>query len=169
MNPIVPAKSLRRHQTHTGLVAPALALLLAATYCLEAADKLESATTNAGPSVNWNTNPAHWERQIEQRQPSSAVRLGKSDFTVSGPLVDGLRRQRSAAGRSLGKRLLSLPVVRLFVPQPMPSPPGGGPYFLWGERDASWASFSKSPAPLGNTDNPIHREASGSLISVGLK
>ena len=129
----------------------------------------DSAELDSSISSNWNTNPAHWERMLEQRKASSAVQIGKSDFTISGPLVDGVRRKRTTGERSLGKRLLGLPIVRLFVPQPMPSPPGGGRYLLWGERSESWASISRAPAPLGNTDNPIHREVSGSLISVGLK
>lgn len=141
--------------------------LLGSTLCLSA--QSDSAEFHSSPPSNWNTNPAHWERMLEQRKASSAIQIGKSDFTISGPLVEGVRRQRATGERSLGKRLLGLPVVRLFVPQPMPSPPGGGRYFLWGERDQSWASFSRTPAPLGNSDNPIHREVSGSLISVGLK
>lgn len=141
--------------------------LLASTVCLPA--QSDSAEFNSSIPPNWNTNPAHWERRLEQRKNSAELRLGKSDWTISGPLVDGMRRKRSTGERSLGKRLLGLPLVRLFVPQPMPSPPGGGPYFRWGQRDQLWASISQAPAPLGNTDNPIHRDGGVSLISVGLK
>ena len=144
-----------------------LATFFASAVCLPA--QTDSAEFRSSPTPNWNTNPAHWERMLEQHKASSALQIGKSDFTLSGPLVDGVRRKRTIGERSLGKRLLGLPIVRLFVPQPMPSPPGGGRYILGGERDQSWASFSRAPAPLGNTDNPIHREVSGSLISVGLK
>lgn len=141
--------------------------LMASSVCLPA--QTDSAELNSSTQPNWNTNPAHWERMLEQRKVSSAIQVGRSDFVISGPLVDGVRRKRITGERSLGKRLLDWPVVRLFVPEPMPSPPGGGRYFLWGERDQLWASISRAPAPLGNTDNPIHREVSGSLISVGLK
>jgi hypothetical protein len=160
------------NQSHPGRGDPRLrlfiiAFLLASTIWLPA--QTNSMELNSSTSTSWNTNPAHWERMIEQRKTSSALRIGKSDFTISGPLVDGLRRKRFTGERSLGKRLLGLPVVRLFVPQPMPSPPGGGRYFCWGERAESWSSISKAPAPLGNTDNPIHHEAVGTLISIGLK
>jgi len=141
--------------------------LLVSTLCLSA--QSDSADFHSSPPSNWNTNPAHWERMLEQRRTASSFQIGKSDFIITGPLVDGVRRKRTTGERSLGKRLLGLPVVRLFVPRPMPSPPGGGRYLLWGERDQSWASFSRPPAPVGNPDNPIHREVSGSLISVGLK
>jgi hypothetical protein len=116
----------------------------------------------------WNTDQKYWERILEQPKPDG-VKLGKSDFVVRGPLVDGVRRQRSPGPRSLGKRLLGLPVVRLLVPQRIPAPPGGGRYFAWGERDQSWSSFSAAAAPLGNTDNPIWKEPKTALISVGLK
>lgn len=154
-----------RGAAHTWLFI--IVTLLSSTLCVPA--QSDSVELKSSTPPNWNTNPAHWERMIEQRKASSALQIGKSDFTISGPLVDGVRRKRTSGERSLGKRLLGLPVVRLFVPQPMPSPPGGGRYFLWGERDQSWASISRAPAPLGNTDNPIHREVSGSLISIGLK
>jgi hypothetical protein len=141
--------------------------LLVSALCVPA--QSDSVELKSSTPSNRNTNPAHWERMLEQHKASSAHKNGKSDFTLSGPLVDGVRRSSSTGERSLGKRLLGLPIVRLFVPLPMPSPPGGGGYILWGERDQSWSSFSRAPAPLGNTDNPIHREVSGSLISVGLK
>lgn len=143
------------------------AILLGSMLRLSA--QTDSAELNSSTASTWNTNPAHWERRLEQRKESTALRLGKSDFAISGPLVDGLRRQRTAGERSLGRRLLGLPVVRLFVPQPMPAPPGGGRYLLWGERDQSWTSYSRAPAPLGTTDNPIHRDSGTALISVGLK
>jgi hypothetical protein len=154
-----------RRGTRPGLLI--VVSLLVSALCVPA--QSDSVELKSSTPSNWNTNPAHWERMLEQHKASSALQIGKSDFTLSGPLVDGVRRRRTTGERSLGKRLLGLPIVRLFVPLPMPSPPGGGRYILWGERDQSWASFSRAPAPLGNTDNPIHREVSGSLISVGLK
>jgi len=165
---ITPAKNRSgcdRRDVRAGLII--ISTLWVSAVCLPA--QTDSAELRSSPRSNWNTNPVYWERMLEQHKASSAIQIGKSEFTLSGPLVDGVRRKRTPGERSLGKRLLGLPVVRLFVPLPMPSPPGGGRYLLWGERDQSWASFSRAPAPLGNTDNPIHREVSGSLISVGLK
>lgn len=113
-------------------------------------------------SSNWNTNPAHWERMLDQHKASTALQIGRSDFTLSGPLVDGVRRSRTTDERSLGKRLLGLPVVRLFVPLPMPSPPGGGRYLLWGESDRPWTSVAQGvPA----RDPAVTHEARA-LISV---
>lgn len=134
--------------------------LLGSTVCLPA--QSDSAELQSSTPSNWNTNPAHWERMIEQRKTTSALRIGKSDFTITGPLVEGLRRQRSTGPRSLGKRLVSLPIVRWFVPGPMPSPPGGGRYLLWGESDRPWASVAQG-VPAG--DPAVTHEARA-LISV---
>lgn len=137
-----------------------LVTLLGSTVWLPA--QSDSAELESSTPSNWNTNPAHWERMIEQRKTSSALQIGKSDFTITGPLVDGVRRKRTTGERSLGKRLLGLPIVRLFVPLPMPSPPGGGRYLLWGESDRPWVSVAQG-VPAG--DPAVTHEARA-LISV---
>jgi hypothetical protein len=120
-------------------------------------------TSASGPTATWNTNPEHWERVLRTPADSPPLKLGKSDWTLSGPITDGLRRRRSAPDRSLGKRILSLPIVRLFVPGPMPTPPGGGRYLLWGDSDRPWITVAQG-APAG--DPAVTHEAK-SLISFG--
>ena len=90
---------------------------------------------------HWN-DPALWEKHLRPKSTASTIALGKSDFVIRGPLVDALRpvRRPVQSERSLGQKLMSLPIMNLFVPQPMPVPPGGDrKYFVWGERAVSWA------------------------------
>lgn len=144
---------------------PLFAALVLLTPAARAQTRSDAVNLNSssGAAVNWNTNPAHWERVIQQRTNAPALRLGKSDWQANGPLIEGLRRRRSTENRSLGKRLVSLPIVRLFVPGPMPSPPGGGRYLLWGESDRPWITVAQG-APAG--DPAVTHEAQ-SLISFG--
>ena len=87
--------------------------------------------------LDWD-DPKWWEAM---KHKSSAIALGKSDFAVSGPLVETFRvAPRSSAERNLGEKILKLPIVSLFVPQPMPVFRGEGKYFLWGERPLPWAA-----------------------------
>lgn len=95
---------------------------------------------------------AEVERIFRQAQPKD-IPLGKSGFSLGGPIIEGLLPRRLPEGASLGQKLLNLPVVRLFVPQPMPSPPGGGKYFLWREHARSWPSLAKPAAAPGALDN----------------
>lgn len=84
------------------------------------------------------TNP-RWEAPVEQRP--APLRLGKSDYTVSGPLVDTFRLQpRLQQERSLGRKILDLPIINMFVPEPWPKTMRQGKYFAWGERDQPWAT-----------------------------
>jgi len=126
-----------------------------------------STTTSANARTEWNTNPAYWERVLIQKRDSQDLRLGRSDWRIKGPVVEGIRRQRSTGDRSAGQRLLGLPIVRVFVPQPMASPPGGGKYFRWGESDRPWVAIAEGAAPGGSTGNPVTHEARSSLISIG--
>jgi len=98
--------------------------------------------------LDWD-DPKWWEGM---RKQSSGISLGKSDIVVKGPLVDTFRRApRSSRDRSLGEKILNLPILSLFVPQPMPRPGRGGKYFSWGEREAPWSmvSASSTPGPQG--------------------
>lgn len=88
-------------------------------------------------TLDWD-DPKWWEAM---RRKSPGISLGKSDFIVSGPLVDTIRAApRSSGERNLGERILSLPIVNLFVPQPMPVSRGEGKYFAWGERAMPWSA-----------------------------
>jgi len=122
-------------------------------------------TTTPEAQTPWNTNPKYWERVLRESKDSPVVKLGKSDYFISGPLVEGLRRHRSSPDLSRGQRFLRLPIVRLFVPLPMPSPPGGGKYFLWGESSRPWTAIAEGAA-AGALSNPLTHEARASLIGI---
>jgi hypothetical protein len=75
------------------------------------------------------------------------IALGRSDFVLSGPLVYGFRRLPPVENLSRGQKFLRLPVIRLFVPKPMPWPNEGGKYFAWRNTDNSlpWDQASSRP------------------------
>ena len=77
---------------------------------------------------------------LTKRPQSPLVTLGKSDFVISGPLIEGLRPLRHTENMSATQRFLHLPIIRLFVPGPMPKPPGTGKYFAWrsSDNDEPW-------------------------------
>jgi hypothetical protein len=125
----------------------------------------DSASTSILGRTGWNTNPAYWERALSEKRVSPMLRLGKSGFVIHGLAFEGSRRQQSSGDRSWGKRLLGLPIVRLFVPQPMASPPGGGNYFCWGESDRPWTAIAEGAA-AGDLSNLARHEARTSLISI---
>jgi hypothetical protein len=147
------------------LLFPAILFALATFAQAEDSPPKYGVSTSAPSRTEWNTNPAYWERALSEKRVSPELRIGKSGFVIRGPVVEGFRRQRSSGDRSLGKRLLGLPVVRLFVPQPMASPPGGGKYFRWGESDRPWTALAEGAA-AGDLSNPARREARTSLISI---
>jgi hypothetical protein len=80
-----------------------------------------------------------WTVSLEPALPP--LSLGEGDVKLSGPLVDTFRlqaRTENQLNRSLGQRILDLPVLNLFVPQPWPKLTRGGRYFAWGGRDVPW-------------------------------
>jgi hypothetical protein len=80
-----------------------------------------------------------WTMKLEP--PLPPLTLGEGNVKLSGPLVDTFRlkaRNEAQPHRSLGQKILNLPVVNLFVPQPFPKPTGPLRYFAWGERDVPW-------------------------------
>lgn len=78
-----------------------------------------------------------WKVTLQPAPPPLAS--GEGDFKLGGPLVDAFRlKPRVANGRSLGRRILDLPIISLLVPQPLTKPGRQGPYLAWGERDAPW-------------------------------
>jgi hypothetical protein len=133
----------------------------------ETTDQFKSAAELAPwPSKN---DLRYWERVLREKPEPSGLQIGKSDYVASGPIIDALRRRKSSPGDSLGRRILRAPIVRLFVPQPMPSPPGGGKYLRWGESDHSWTTVATGRAP-GHISNPeVTHEARTSLLSVSLE
>ena len=111
-------------------------------------------------------DPALKESVVTERLDSSHLSLGKGDWVVSGPLVDGLRQRRPTGDRSLGKRILALPIIRLFVPKPSPPPSDREVYFVGGESSRPWASISSEARRFGSPDNRLHQEGGCCLISL---
>jgi hypothetical protein len=90
---------------------------------------------------------ARLHNMLTQKPDLPVIALGRSDFVFSGPLVEGFRRLPHAEGLSRGQRFLRLPIIRLFVPGPMESPPKTGKYFLWHNENCSlpWTSAASRP------------------------
>lgn len=106
-------------------------------------DSEMSARATSRP-VRIGTSPALPERELRSwtvaLKPAPPLKLGEGGIMLSGPLVDTFRLQRQEpVVRSLGRTILDLPILNLFVPQPMPRPTRQGPYLAWGERDLPWS------------------------------
>lgn len=151
----------------TTFLAGAVLLISILRVCADDSNAPFATTASLMTSTNWNHSPAYWDRILSQNRGRQDLRLGKSDYVVSGPIISSLRRQRSSADLSLGKRILRLPVVSWFVPLPMPQPPsGGGNYFRRGEEsELPWTAIAAGAAPGSHTIEMTH-EARRSLISV---
>jgi hypothetical protein len=97
------------------------------------------ATVSKAP-LDWN-DPKWWE--IQGQRPGG-LSLGQSDYVLRGPLVETFRRPPRPAGeRGWARKFFDLPVVNLFVPQPLPKAGGSpGRYLAWGESDSPWSAVS---------------------------
>ncbi|HMJ92220.1 MAG TPA: hypothetical protein VK530_20525 [Candidatus Acidoferrum sp.] len=97
--------------------------------------------------IDWN-DPRWWEAM---RQKESGIAIGKSDFTADGPVVRTLRRAPNWSEKSLGEKIISLPVISLFVPQPINiaprerNSPKLSDYFKWGDLDQPWSNLGDRP------------------------
>jgi hypothetical protein len=136
-------------------LALAAGLSTVADLCAADAPLQGSATTKRTP-LDWN-DPRWWERMSKDRR--TILRIAEKDYTVSGPLVDTFRaRPRRPADRNLAQQILDLPVINLFVPQPMPTAPKtGGAYFKWGDGEQPWF----------NTGDRHNNRPAGTLVRVG--
>jgi hypothetical protein len=91
------------------------------------------------------------ERQqnfLNAKRDAPVITLGKSDFVLGGPLVEGLRPLPHQDDLSRGQKFLRLPIIRLFVPGPMENPPGGtGKYFAWRNEQCAqaWPQAASRP------------------------
>jgi hypothetical protein len=114
-------------------------LVVAFTGCALALRAQEPpASFGASTEVKPSTNP---RSEVPLQQRATPLKLGKSDYTVSGPLVDTFRlKPRVQTERSLGRKILDLPIINMFVPEPWPKTTRQGKYFAWGERDQPWAT-----------------------------
>jgi hypothetical protein len=94
--------------------------------------------------VTWD-DPKWWETM---RVKEDRIAIGRSDYTVEGPLVKGFRRPRGWSDLSPAEKLMSLPVIGWVVPQPMYVEPRAKPeladYVKWGERDQPWSNLGDS-------------------------
>lgn len=108
---------------------------------------IDAATTTTKKPLDWN-DPKWWEAN---RTNAAHITVGKSEFMVTGPLIETFRVARpSPDERSLGRKFLDLPIINLFVPGPMP--PVGNPgverkYFAWGDRGVPWTVLADRPIP----------------------
>ena len=125
----------------------AKSLIIAFTGCALALPAQETpasfgVVTDGKPTVN-----PRWEVPVEQRL--APLKLGKSDCVISGPLVDTFRlKPPTQTDRSLGRKILDLPIISMFVPAPWPKTTREGKYFAWGERDQPW-SVTAERRPAG--------------------
>ena len=89
----------------------------------------------------------HWQSLLTQKKDMSVIAVGRSDFVFSGPLVYGFRRLPHEENLSRTRRFLRLPIIRLFVPGPMPVPTQGGKYFAWRSDECSlpWREAASRP------------------------
>lgn len=90
---------------------------------------------------------SHFNNVVTKKPVSPLVTLGKSDFVITGPLVEGLRPLQTSEHLNVAQKFLRLPIIRLFVPGPMESPPGTGKYFAWrnSDDDEPWEVRSSRP------------------------
>jgi hypothetical protein len=114
-------------------------------------------------STTWKSNPALWRELLNAKPDTSAIMIGKSDVLLGGALAQTLRRPRGWSDLNLGQKVLALPIINLFVPQPMPATASGGKYFAWGESRRSWGALAAG-VPAGNT-TPLNQEPTAALIS----
>jgi hypothetical protein len=121
-------------------------------------------------SLGWDNSPAHWDRLLSEKHSLPELRLGSSDIVMSGPLITGFQRQKFSTDRSPGQKFIGLPVIRLFVPQRMPSPPEtGGKYIAWSEKSSRpWSSVSGG-IPAGSAFSPYDNEPHNGFIFFRLR
>ena len=131
-------------KTKTLLAAILVATLLPAL-AEEKQEKFD-AFAPAKASSEWKPHPALWRELLRVKEDHPTITIGKAEFEVRGPLVETIRRPRNWSDRSLGQQILGLPVVNLFVPQPLPPAPRGGKYFAWGESSLPWSAVANGAA-----------------------
>jgi hypothetical protein len=104
------------------------------------------------------------------------ITLGKSGFNLSGSLVYGFRPLPPQEDLTRAQRFLRLPLIRLFVPGPMPRPPEtGGRYFAWRNEESPlpWTRAASRPAIIkGSESNPAVRdgpEIQKGILNIGFR
>jgi hypothetical protein len=97
------------------------------------------------------------------KQNLSTISLGHSGFNLKGPLVYGFRRLPPEENLTRAQRFLRLPLIRLFVPGPMPNPPAsGGRYFAWkrDQSDFAWTTVASRPGTIRGPESRSSLDAS---------
>jgi hypothetical protein len=96
----------------------------------------------------WKPHPGRWEKLLSEKRAEPAVSVGRAEIVVRGPLVETFRRPKSSSELNLGQKILTFPVINLFVPLEMPKPPGGpGKYFAWHESSMPWTAIAAGGSP----------------------
>jgi hypothetical protein len=123
----------------------AIAAMVCAAIPLLAQEKPADTEAAARTEMTWE-NPAWW-------QTPPKVLPVKPNTVIGGPLVEGFRYVPKAESepqrtRSFVDNFSSVPILNLFVPQPMPVPPRSTiKYFAWGQRDLAWSTIVDRPIP----------------------
>lgn len=112
-------------------------------------------------AATWEVSPRLWIT----KEPEGLRPLHKGGFTISGPLIQGLRPYPRTAERSPIGKVLDLPVIRMLVPQPIPKPSGGGKYFAWGRTRRPWSSYPSGCVPASGFDS-VTQGPHNALISI---
>lgn len=112
-------------------------------------------------AATWQVSPRLWIT----KEPAGLKPLHKGGLTFSGPLIQGFRPYPPSPERSPIGKVLDLPVVRLFVPQPMPKPTAGGKYFAWGQTRRPWSSYPSGCVPASGFDS-VTQGPRNALISI---
>jgi hypothetical protein len=122
-------------------------LCFISTATASAADPPTQFNSSAFPPLN---DSPHSQSPLTQKRDLPVIALGRSDFVLNSPLIDGFRPLPHADNLSRGQRFLRLPIIRLFVPQPMEMPPEGGKYFVWRNENCSlpWPAAASRPKIL---------------------
>jgi hypothetical protein len=125
----------------SALIALALGMFVWALRAEEKPTQFD-ATTKRKSVLDWD-DPEWWQRDSKHEPKFS---IGKHDFEVSGPLIETFRGpRRTWSDLSLGEKIVNLPIVNLFVPQPFTvGSRRESKYLAWGEKDKPWSDVAEA-------------------------
>ena len=149
------------------LLLPTVLLACAVIARAEDSSSKSDVATSANTPPEPNSISSHWDQVLVEKSDDPGVRIGKENWRIKGPVVEGLRRQRTADDRSFGQRLKGLPIVRLFIPKPMATPSDDRKYLRWGKSTEPWPAIVENAARGRSSGDPVTHEARTSLVSVG--
>jgi hypothetical protein len=137
-----------------------VSLLVSALLARAAADDIK-----IGSSADPGSNQP--KSVIKEQFDTHDQRVGKGDWVVRGPIVDSFRKRPKREDRSFGQRIRELPIVRLFVPKPMPSREDTEVFFVEGQSSRPWSAIASDARRIGSPENPRHLEGGCALVSIG--